>query len=167
MWGRIRHFSQGTVSVCYNGRNEFEATIMLRTPSSRKLLSICLLAGAAYANAQQTPSSAPPKLERIEEGSDTPITVTPQTSGQHKITEKKEGGRVTEVQVKSGKSTYVMKPNVPAGNAQPGDGAAASAASLQISTRISAGLPLDTGALSTDFSYSSLAHGSFYRGQSG
>ena len=94
---------------------------MLRTPSSRKLLSICLLAGAAYANAQQTPSSAPPKLERIEEGSDTPITVTPQTSGQHKITEKKEGGRVTEVQVKSGKSTYVMKPNVPAGNAQPGD----------------------------------------------
>lgn len=92
--------------------------------SSRKILSLslCLLALAGYANAQQTPSSAPPKLERIEEGSDTPITVTPQASQQKKITEKKEGGRVTEVQVKTGKSSYIMKPNVPAGNAQPGDG---------------------------------------------
>ena len=95
---------------------------MLRLPSSPKLLSICLLACASYANAQQTPSAAPPKLERIEEGSDTPITVTPQTRNQNKIVEKKEGGRVTEVQVKSGGSTYTMKPNVPAGNAQPGDG---------------------------------------------
>lgn len=96
---------------------------MLRTSSSsRKILSLCLLAFAAYANAQQTPSSAPPKLERIEEGSDTPITVTPPTSSQKKVTEKREGGRVTEVQVKSGGSTYTMKPNVPAGNAQPGDG---------------------------------------------
>ena len=94
---------------------------MLRTSSSWKILFLCLLAGAGHVNAQQTPSSAPPKLERIEEGSDTPITVTPQTSNQKKITEKREGGRVTEVQVKSGKSTYIMKPNVPAGNAQPGD----------------------------------------------
>jgi hypothetical protein len=96
---------------------------MLRTPSSWKLLSLCLLAHASVVNAQQTaPSSAPPKLERIEPGSDTPITVTPKSANEKKITEKREGGRVTEVQVKSGKSTYIMKPNVPAGNAQPGDG---------------------------------------------
>jgi hypothetical protein len=96
---------------------------MLRTSTCWKLISLYLLAhaGAVYAQ-QSTPSSAPPKLERIEPGSDTPITVTPKSSNDKKITEKREGGRVTEVTVKSGKSTYVMKPNVPPGNAQPGDG---------------------------------------------
>jgi len=98
--------------------------IMLRTSSLLKAFSLCLLAHAGLVLAQQTPSSAPPKLERIEEGSDTPITITPKSSTERKITEKREGGRVTEVKVKSGKSTYIMKPNVPAGNAQPGDGQA-------------------------------------------
>jgi hypothetical protein len=85
-------------------------------------LSLCLLAHAGLAMAQQKPSEAPPKLDIIEQGSDTPITVTPpKQSGGAKITEKKEGGRVTEVKVKSGKSSYTMKPNIPAGNAQPGD----------------------------------------------
>ncbi len=93
----------------------------LRISSLWKFLSVCLLAQAGLALAQPTPSAAPPKLERIEEGSDTPITVTPPKTGDHKITEKKEGGRVTEAKVKSGKSVYTMKPNTPAGNAQPGD----------------------------------------------
>lgn len=99
---------------------------MLRTSSLWKFLALCLLAHAGLAGAQQaTPSSAPPKLERIEEGSDTPITVTPPKTGGAKITEKKaDGGRVTEVEVKTGKSTYKMKPNSPAGNAQPGDATA-------------------------------------------
>ena len=97
---------------------------MLRTSTRWKVLSLCLLAHASIASAQQAGavSSAPPKLERIEEGSDTPITITPQKSPQTKITEKKEQGRVTEVTVKAGPSTYTMKPNVPAGNAQVGDG---------------------------------------------
>ncbi len=95
---------------------------MLRTSPLWKIVSLCLLAHAGLAVAQQpAPSAAPPKLERIEEGSDTPITVTPPKSGTSKITEKKEGGRVTEVKVKSGPSTYTMKPNSPAGNAQAGD----------------------------------------------
>jgi hypothetical protein len=94
---------------------------MLRTLTLSPLLALCLLAHAGAALAQSTPSSAPPKLERIEEGSDTPITVTPPKGATRKITEKKEGGRVTEVKVQSGKNTYYMKPNVPAGNAQPGD----------------------------------------------
>jgi hypothetical protein len=97
-----------------------KATTMLRTPRLWKLLSLCLLAQAGAAMAQQ-PNTAPPKLERIEEGSDTPITVTPPKAGDRKITEKKEGGRVTEVKVRQGKSEYTMRPNVPAGNAQPGD----------------------------------------------
>lgn len=98
-----------------------KATTMLRKLTLSPLMALCLLAHAGAALAQSTPSSAPPKLERIEEGSDTPITVTPAKSANRKITEKKEGGRVTEVKVESGKSTYYMKPNVPAGNAQPGD----------------------------------------------
>ncbi len=88
-------------------------------------LFLSLLAHAGLAAAQQTPASAPPppKLERIEEGSDVPVTITPGgPANATKITEKREGGRVTEVEVKTGKSTYTMKPNVPAGNAQPGDG---------------------------------------------
>ena len=89
---------------------------MLRTSTLLTLLAL-----SALAQAQQTPSQVPPKLERIEDGSDTPITVTPKAP-EKKITEKKEQGRVTEVKVKSGKSTYTMKPNVPAGNAQQGDG---------------------------------------------
>jgi hypothetical protein len=98
---------------------------MLRTSRLLPALSLCLLANAAFAQAQpqQKPSDAPPKLEVIEEGADTPITVAPPKSAGPgaKITEKKEGGRVTEVKVKSGKSSYTMRPNIPAGNAQPGD----------------------------------------------
>jgi hypothetical protein len=95
---------------------------MLRKLSFPPLLVLSLFLQANTVLAQNTPSSAPPRLERIEEGSDTPITVTPPKGANRKITEKKENGRVTEVKVQSGKSTYYMKPNVPAGNAQPGDG---------------------------------------------
>lgn len=102
---------------------------MLSNRTSWKIVSrlapLWLLAHAGMAMAQQsspTPPATPPKLERIEEGSDVPITVTPPKSSQGtKITEKKENGRVTEATVKSGPSTYTMKPNTPAGNAQPGD----------------------------------------------
>lgn len=98
---------------------------MLRTSPLWKILSLCLVAHAGLAVAQQaTPSSAPPKLERVDEGGDAPITVAPPKAGGSKVTEKREGGRVTEVQVKSGPSTYTMKPNTPAGNAQAGDATA-------------------------------------------
>ncbi len=95
---------------------------MLRSNQLRKILPLCLFACAAGALAQNKPAEVPPKLDIIEQGSDVPVTITPPKAGGTKITEKKEGGRVTEVQVRSGKSHYTMKPNVPAGNAQPGDG---------------------------------------------
>jgi hypothetical protein len=87
-----------------------------------KILSLCLLAHAGLAAAQQQPppSEAPPRLERIEPGSDVPATTLPPPQGTT-ITEKKQGGLVTEVQVQTPVSTYTMRPNVPAGNAQPGD----------------------------------------------
>ncbi len=97
---------------------------MLRSSIAWNAALLCLLAHAGSALAQ-TPSAAPPKLERIEEGSDTPITVTAKPKADQKVTEKKEQGKVTEIEVQSGKSHYVMKPNTPAGSALPGDAMAA------------------------------------------
>ena len=103
---------------------------MARTTTVGKILLLGMLAYASLASAQQAqqsqqsqqpPSSAPPKLERIEEGTDTPITVTPQQRSGARINEKREGGRVTEVQVTTGKSSYTMKGAAPGAVAQPGD----------------------------------------------
>lgn len=102
---------------------------MLRTSTLWKLLSLSLLVHAGAAVAQQKPSEAPPGVQ-VEEGPNTtsgqprngPITVSPRpTPAKPAITERREGGRVTEVTVKSGPSEYTLKPNMPAGNAQPGD----------------------------------------------
>ena len=97
---------------------------MLRTSPLWKILSLCLIAHAGTAFAQTKPSDAPPKLETIETApAPRPnVNVTPKSAkGGTKITEKKEGGRVTEVKVQAGASNYTMKPNTPAGNAQVGD----------------------------------------------
>ncbi len=94
---------------------------MMRTSTYWKVLVLSLLAQAASVGAQ-APSPAPPQLEKIEGLSNTPSTVTTTPDNANKITETKVQGRVTEVQVKSGKSTYYLKPNTPAGSALPGDG---------------------------------------------
>jgi hypothetical protein len=63
----------------------------------------------------------PPVLEKLEEGEPPAITIRkPDTEKQ--ITEKRQQGKVTEVKVKSGKSTYYLKPADPAGRALRGDG---------------------------------------------
>ncbi len=99
---------------------------MLRSPLLSHILALGLLAHAGLALAQQTPaatpnrpSDAPPKMEVVEEGSG---PIVPRRQSGPKITEKKVGGVVTEVKVQTGKSAYTLKPNTPAGNAQPGDG---------------------------------------------
>ena len=87
---------------------------MARITSVGKFLLLGMLAHASLVQAQQTPpAQTPPKLERIEEGSDTPVTITPQQRGKQKIVEKRDGGRVTEVQVTTGKSSYTMKAPTP------------------------------------------------------
>jgi hypothetical protein len=100
-----------------------KVNMMPRTRPSLKLLSLCLLGCASLASAQQTqappPSDKPPKLERIEPGSDVPATTIPPKGGTQ-IKEKKQGGQVTEVEVQAGPSHYTMRPNTPAGNAQAG-----------------------------------------------
>ena len=82
---------------------------MMRTSPALKLLALFLLAHAGSALAQTKPSDAPPKLERIEEGSDTPVTIVPKREQQRQVKETRDGGQVKEVQVTSGKSTYTMK----------------------------------------------------------
>jgi hypothetical protein len=93
---------------------------MTRISTLWPALLLTLSAHAAFA--QSTPSQAPPKLERIEEIADDPITVTAKPAPESKITEKRDNsGNVTEATVKSGPSTYTLKPNRPPGTALPGD----------------------------------------------
>lgn len=96
---------------------------MKSTSLLRPVIALSLMLFGAVANAQTpAPSQAPPKLERIEEGSDTPITVTSKPAGDAKINEQRDAqGKVTEVKVTSGGSTYYLKPNGPNGSSLPGD----------------------------------------------
>ena len=80
-----------------------------RTIASKTVIVLSILMPATMAFAQQRPSSAPPQLERIEPGSDTPVTITPQTTSKNNISQTKDGGRVKEVQVSAGGSHYTMK----------------------------------------------------------
>jgi hypothetical protein len=93
---------------------------MMRIPPIR--FSVLLVAACAIplaSTAQQDPQ-APPQLEQLEEGDAPPVTIR-EGEGEQRITEKRTGGKVTEIQVKSGNSTYYLKPNDQAGSAQPGD----------------------------------------------
>jgi hypothetical protein len=75
-------------------------------------------------SAQQPSRDAPPppKLEPLEEGEAPPITIR-KPEERARIEEKRApGGKVTEIKVTSGNSTYYVKPNDPVGSAAPGDG---------------------------------------------
>lgn len=63
----------------------------------------------------------PPQLEKLDD-SDAPVVIR-RPEGQGSVVEKRaRGGRVTEVEVNSGRSTYYLRPNNQAGSAVPGDG---------------------------------------------
>jgi len=51
---------------------------------------------------------------------DSGITIAKPEAAQNSVTEKRVAGKVTEVQVQSGKSHYVVKPNAEVGNAVKG-----------------------------------------------
>ncbi len=102
--------------------------ISSRLPLLAPCLGLLLAAQAGAALAQQssqpappqsTQNQAPPKLERVEPGSDVPATNIPSRERSN-IKETREGGQVTEVEVTSSGSHYYMKPNNPPGNAVPG-----------------------------------------------
>jgi hypothetical protein len=85
---------------------------------------LLLAAQAGPASAQQSAQQSnqnqtPPKLERVEPGSDVPASTIP-SRARTQITEKREGGQVTEVDVNSSGSHYTMKSNMnQPGNAVP------------------------------------------------
>jgi len=87
-------------------------------------LSAALLATQA-AHAQSAPTGQdvappPPETQRLEEG-EAPAVNIRQPDTKEKITEKKSQGRVTEVKVQTGRTTYYAYPNDPAGSAMRGD----------------------------------------------
>lgn len=85
-------------------------------------LSTCFLASLTVtASAQEKAAPPPPKLEKLEEGPETDIKLIKPESNKLKTVERREGGKVTEVQVKSGKSQYTVKTNAAAKGTPEGD----------------------------------------------
>jgi cytoskeletal protein RodZ len=93
--------------------------LLLAAPAG---LALAQQAAQQQAQPQSTQNQAPPKLERVEPGSDVPATTIPSRT-RTQITERRDGGQVTEVEVNSSGSHYTMKPNIPPGNAVPGSNA--------------------------------------------
>lgn len=89
------------------------------------LAALCLIALVMppRAGAQQPaqPAPPPPQTEPLNEGETPPITIRQPGISEQPITQKKQQGKVTEVKVKSGASTYYLKPNEQAGSALGGD----------------------------------------------
>lgn len=76
---------------------------------------------AAFAIPLMAGAQQPPKLENLDEGEPPAVTIR-KPEQKNKVQEKRApGGKVTEVKVTSGRSTYVVKPNDPAGSSLPGD----------------------------------------------
>lgn len=96
----------------------------LALPFSVPLLLLLALSGNAVAqNARTVPSDAPPKLERLEEGPppQSGITVGKPKSDKSTTEKRDATGAITETEVKTGGTTYYVRPNTQPGNAQPGD----------------------------------------------
>jgi hypothetical protein len=103
----------------------YKVIIMSRTTTRFASLSLALLACAGTAVAQQQASGQaagqPPVTERIEPGSDVPATTIEPRRGTQIKERRGNDGNVTEIEVQSGRSNYILRPNTPAGNAQAGD----------------------------------------------
>jgi len=89
---------------------------------------IAVLATPLLVNAQQASqfpaknaAPPPPELQKLEEGEAPAVTIRKPGEGSGEITQKREQGRVTEVKVNSGGSTYYVKPASQAGTLQPGE----------------------------------------------
>lgn len=89
-------------------------------------LLLCLLTAVlpTLVMAQGKPVSTmpppPSNLEKIEDSAEPAISIKKPESGKSKMTEKRVNGKVTEVEVQSGKSHYVVKANPEVGNAPKG-----------------------------------------------
>ncbi|MDF3036550.1 MAG: hypothetical protein K0S28_1824 [Paucimonas sp.] len=88
-------------------------------PLSCVFLALSALLPASSFAQQPAPSDAPPRMETLDETNEPGVTIR-QREPQTTVTEKKKNGQVTDIKVKSGKSTYHIKPGQ-AGNVVPGD----------------------------------------------
>ncbi|MBR7799447.1 hypothetical protein [Undibacterium fentianense] len=84
--------------------------------SSLKLISnlvaaLIAISASPLLAAQEKTAPPPPKLEKLEEGPEADVKLIKPESNKLKTVERKENGKVTEVQVRTGKSTYTVKPN--------------------------------------------------------
>jgi hypothetical protein len=95
---------------------------------SRHIVAACVaLYVTVPAGAQQQNGNAPPppRLERLDEGDVPGAPAAPAGKAEKPrsvVTEKRAyGGRVTEIEVQSGRSTYYLQPNAQGGSAAAGD----------------------------------------------
>jgi hypothetical protein len=91
---------------------------IMRTFQLWPLVAACVaFIGILPATAQQAASNAaPPQLEILEEGEEPAVTIRPPEQKQNISEKRAAGGRVTEIRVESGNSTYYMQPDQTGGN---------------------------------------------------
>jgi hypothetical protein len=118
------------VEACFRLRVNPIIPNIMRTFKLRHVVTACV---AVYATslsvlAQQSAADTPqPRLEKLEETEVPTITVDqPDRPRSSTIETRAPGGRVTEVQVTSGNSTYYLRPNSQYGSSMPGEGEASS-----------------------------------------
>lgn len=97
----------------------------MRTFEVRHVVIACLAAYAlplhAFAQSTDDVAPPPPQLEKLEEGEAPAVTIRKPDQRSQTTEKRAPGGKVTEIKVTNGKSTYYLKPNDPAGSAAPGD----------------------------------------------
>jgi len=103
--------------------------MITRSRSVVSAMSLCfsllMLSSLAHAQAvSDKPAPPPPELQTLEEGEPPAVTIKKpgeeQGSG-NSITERRDHGQTKEVKVKSGTSTYYVKPTQQLGGSTPGD----------------------------------------------
>lgn len=108
----------------------------MRSLTLPTLAAACIAAYAISlpAAAQQGGNDAPPppRLEKLEEGEEPAVTIRKPDQDRTTTTEKRApGGKVTEIRVSTGGSTYYLRPNDHAGSSLPGDAQSNSARAAQ------------------------------------
>jgi hypothetical protein len=93
--------------------------------ASASLAAPLAFAQPAPAGLAAQPAPPPPELEKLEEGEPPAVTIRKpgedsRTQG-NSIKERRDHGQTKEIEVKSGPSTYYVRPNPQLGGSTPGD----------------------------------------------